>query len=64
MIVCSLVRIKNLIFHLANRVLLNTANEDERRWQAKQVLDFAAAVILFVHGFKQVSGVSRLTKRW
>ena len=53
--------LKFLIFDLANRVMTRSEMTARKR---KQVLQYAATLLLFDHGYKSVSGISTLDKTW
>ena len=52
---------KALIFILANRVMAHANLGPKKK---KEVLELAATVVMYDHGYKQVQGVDRLSRTW
>ena len=53
--------LKYLIFDLANRVTVYSNLDHNLR---KEVLKYSAMLLFYDHGYKQLSGISRLDKTW
>ena len=56
--------VKYLIFVLSHRVMSHSKLDAEDAKVSQQVCEYAAKLLMYDHGYKQVKGISKLTSTW